>query len=171
MQIITVAICAVILLGMAKKTTNNWRQLSLLSSGSEAVRLQRPGESIQPSEMYFGSAICMSSMFDLSRMLIRDSENGWFKDDTDILVMSDHRSGKMAMLISSKPLQRYFTEIAADSIDAGAKSSQKKVTGDGYAGIIDVVELDGSTLPVYELGRGDQKRSPYFVIEKGESDE
>ena len=110
MQIITVAICAVILLGMAKKTTNNWRQLSLLSSGSEAVRLQRPGESIQPSEMYFGSAICMSSMFDLSRMLIRDSENGWFKDDTDILVM-------------------------------------------------------------YELGRGDQKRSPYFVIEKGESDE
>lgn len=160
-------VSAVILLGMAKKAENKWRQLSLLSQGKEAVRLQRAGETVNPSEMYFGSARCMATMFDMDRMMISDSEKGWFKDDQDVLVIVDTRPSKMALLIGSQPCQRFFTEIAANVIDGGAKSSQKKVVGDGFAGIIDVVEMDGSVLPIYELGKGDKDYSPYFVFEHG----
>lgn len=170
MQIITVIICAVVLLGMAKKTENKWRQLSLLSAGKAAVNIQRAGEDVMPSEMYFGNAVCMGSLFDLNRMLIRENENGWIRDDADILIIVDERPSKSALMITSKPLQRFFTDIAAQAIDAGATSSEKKVLGDGFKGIIDVVELDGSTLGVFELGKGEEKYSPYFVIEKGDSD-
>jgi len=161
---------AAVLIGMAKKTENKWRQLSLLSVGKAAVNIQRPGETVMPSEMYFGNAVCMSTLFDLDRMLLKTNENGWIPDDADVLIIEDGRPSKTALMITSKPLIRFFTDLAATAIDDGAKSSEKTVLGDGYKGVIDLVELDCDEMGVFELGKGDKKFAPYFVIERGESD-
>jgi hypothetical protein len=165
--IIGIIISAVVLFGMAKKTENKWRQLSLLAAGKAAVNLQRAGETIHPCEMYFASAICMASKFDLERILFSSNENGWIPDSADVLVIEDARPSKTAIMITSKPLVRFFTGIAADAIDGGAISRSEKIVGDGFAGLLEIVELDPEALPVFELGKGDKKYSPYFVIERG----
>jgi len=161
-------VSAVILFGMAKKTENTWRQLSLLGMGHPAVDLQKPGRTVKPAEMYFGNAVCMSTLFDLERILIRSGENGFIRDDADVLVIEDDRPEMIALLLISRPVIRLFAGVAADAIDDGAKSSIKKITGDGFSGLIDVVELDPTTLPMYELARGKKKQSPYFIIEHPE---
>ena len=172
MQIITVIIMsAVVLFGMAKKGENKWRQLSLLAAGKNAVNLQRPGETVHPAEMYFGSASCISTMFDLDRMLISSNDNGWILDTADVLIVEDARPSKTAIMLTSRPLIRFFTGLAADAIDEGAITTSKKIIANGIEGVVDVVQLDPESMPVFELGKGDKKYSPYFVINKGESDD
>lgn len=162
---------AAVLIGAAKKKENKWRQLSLLAAGKAAVNLQRPGETIHPCEMYFASAICMAAKFDLERILFSSNENGWIPDDADVLVIEDARPSTTAMMITSKPLVRFFTGIAADAIDEGAKSTTEKIVGDGFAGTMDIVLLDSEALPVFELGKGKKKYAPYFVITHGVNDD
>jgi len=159
--------CAVILFGMAKKKENKWRQLSLLSAGKAAVNLQKPGETVHPCEMYFASAIVMATKFDLERIMFSSNENGWVPDNADVLVIEDSRQSKTAMMITSKPLVRFFTGIAADAIDGGAVSRSEKVVGEGVDGLLEIVELDPEALPLFELGKGKEKYSPYFVIDHG----
>ena len=62
---------------------------------------------------------------------------------------------------------RFFTGIAADAIDGGAVSRSEKIVGDGFAGLLEIVELDPEALPLFELGKGKEKYSPYFVIDHG----
>jgi hypothetical protein len=160
---------AVVLLGMAKKTENRWRQLSLMSAGKAAVNLQKPGETVLPSEMYFGSAACISTIYDLDRLLASTGENGWINDQADVLIIEDGRPSKTALMVTSKPLIRFFTGIAAKCIDEGAVSSERKVVADLIEGVIDVVQLDSGQMPIFELGKGDKKFSPYFVIDRSET--
>jgi hypothetical protein len=162
--IICIMISAVILFGMAKKTENKWRQLSLLAAGKAAVNLQRAGEDVIPAEMYFGHAICLSEQYDLNRLLMKTSDNGWITDTAEVLIIEDHRPSKTALMITSRPLIRFFTGLAADAIDNGAKTEDKKVVGDGFSGVVDYVELDGGEMDLFELHKGKEKYSPYFVI-------
>ena len=73
-------------------------------------------------------------------------------------------------MVTSKPLIRFFTGIAAKFIDEGAVSSERKVVADLIEGVIDVVQLDSGQMPIFELGKGDKKFSPYFVIDRSETD-
>jgi hypothetical protein len=164
--IIAIVMSAAVLIGAAKKKENKWRQLSLTSMGQPAVDLQTAGRTVRPAEMFFGNALCMATKYDLERMMLKTGENGFIRDDADVLVIEDVRPSHMALLLLSRPVIRLFAGIAADAIDDGASSKSEKVTGDGFTGLIEIVELDPSVLPEYELARGKGKQSPYFIIER-----
>ena len=167
MNLIIIAVMsAVVLIGAAKKKENKWRQLSLTSMGQPAVDLQEVGRTIRPAEMFFGNALCMATKYDLERMMLKTGENGFIRDDADVLVIEDVRPSHTALLLLSRPVIRLFAGIAADAIDDGATSTSEKVTGDGFTGLIEVVELDPMVLPMYELARGKGKQSPYFILER-----
>ena len=165
MEIIMITtLCAAIgVLLMAKKSTNKWRQMSLSHVSKKAVNLQRSGDMIRPAIIHMGKAICLNEWFDISRLIVGPDTNGFIPGTQDVLIVEDDNPDKTAIMMTSRPLIRYFTELAADAEDQGANTVDKTLKGSGFQGVVYTIEME--TEKFYKLKKGDGKFSPYTASE------
>ena len=134
---------------MPRKKEAIWKQVSL--NRKLALEYCRNGSRNKPTKIEFGRALDFGDQYEMPDWTTKSNQ--------DCMILHDVNRGKMPLLVTSAPAQRYIIDFLVKAEENGAKAYQD--------GKIMVLDLEADVAPFWKFVKDETagQWAPYQVID------